>query len=369
VEITATATPTAAASTPAPEPSYVNVPGIYGNANVNGVALAGAEIKVYRLGKSQQVGGAKTNPDGTYALALDAGVPEGSPLKIIATQAGKTLATIGPAGIVATGGGNIVATGGGNLVATGGGNIVATGGGNFISGNGASIVATGGGNLVASGGGNVVAQGAGNRRLMEVPNPPGSRNLTLASTVTYQLFAPRLEACGDATTLEDGRPITEQVNAMIQTFDRFTTSTQNTVSGFDPTTVNLIVGFLTANGTPSGTPPGQVTDALARDPQVLTAFTEAGNNLGSTIERGVNAGGARPPQSGLTGLSLGTASTGIVTVPDNPRDTSPQTGSSGSSGGGGSNGATEILPETGMIGIDAILNEPTFSPSPQNPQI
>jgi hypothetical protein len=143
------------------------IAGLTGSADINGVPLAGADVKIFRPGQTEPIATGKTGPDGRFAVSLGQVIAAGGG-NVIAPGGGNVIAP-GGGNVIAPGGGNVIAPGGGNVIAPGGGNVIAPGGGNVIAPGGGNVIAPGGGNVIAPGGGNVIAPGGGNLLALGAP--------------------------------------------------------------------------------------------------------------------------------------------------------------------------------------------------------
>ncbi len=357
----------AAAPTPTPQPSAPAGSAVVGVAELPGGPFAGATVKAFRPGSTTPIATGLAGADGRFGLALGAAVPEGTLLKLVATQGDKTLASM-------------VAAGAGNLVAAGAGNMVAAGAGN--------MVAAGAGNLVAAGAGNLVAAGAGNftgPRFGVLASTPGEVKLNVATTVAVAALGKRLESAAGATAGSDGDVLDDLVAKVLAAFEKFSDEAFEALAASgDDELAEALLSSLDANG--NGTLNSTFADTLAASNEELKAtFAAVADALGDALAAASAAGnevtggtGAitfAGQTSGDVNLTSGTTQPGTTPTAPEP-GTEPTTTSGSTSGGsssGGSNEEEELTESNGAVTIGGNFTLPSpiamVSPSPPPPPI
>lgn len=360
--VTAAAVPARAPAAPAPGPSSDAAPAsaVVGVAELPSGPFAGATIKAFRPGSTTPVATGTAGADGTFGLALGA-VPEGTLLKLVATQGDKTMASM-----VAAGAGNLVAAGAGNLVAAGAGNLVAAGAGN--------MVAAGAGNLVAAGAGNY----KGASRFTLLAGQPGVAKVNVATTIAVAVLGMRLEGAAGATSSEDGDVLDALVAKVLAAFETFSEEAFDALAAAgDDAFAEALLTTLDADG--NGTLPDAMAQTLAEGNEELRAtFNEVAAALGEALADALAQGGEDLGGGGEFSFAGETAegvdtSGGDDGSGDPTGDGTPQTGDDdGSSGGGGDDGADDEEELTESNGAVTIVGNfeppspagPTSSPPP-----
>jgi hypothetical protein len=257
-------------------------------------ALAGADVKVFRLGQTAAFATGKSGTNGAFLVDLGAGFPLDAPVQVVATHGGQTVVAMGKAGIVATGGGNIVATGGGNIVATGGGNF-----------NAAGIVATGGGNIVATGGGNWGL-------LQAAASPdPAVQQVDPAGALTWALLGARFRGAGQALTLPGSGDVLRQDLANLDlAYGTLVDASRKAIGSISAQDVQKLLGGFDANGKATLDP--ALATNLGTAPGLRDAFQRAAILANDAITKGIADGGLKPSADTLQRIDFAGASADAI---------------------------------------------------------
>lgn len=307
------ASPTLPMPTVAASPAAVQAASrVSGRAELSGVAFAGADVVVYRLGRHDALATGHTDADGRFDLAI--AVASGTPLELVASKDGRRLGAIASSHAAVAG-----------------------------------------------------------LRIEQVdPSADAAVAvvlLTLATTLALVLLEPRFEAAGQAATTASGGTLPSATSELIAAFQQLATAAGHITSA-QPGLADGITAALGATG--QATPPAALSRQLATDSALVTAFSSVASALATTITRAATAGGTAPAPALLAPVGLGTVTVGAVPVnPAAPPAPPVAVGTSFSGGGSGGDGAS-ILPATaaspvGTIGLAGTLSEALYSPAPASP--
>ncbi|MDB5100852.1 MAG: hypothetical protein JWM80_5273 [Cyanobacteria bacterium RYN_339] len=305
-----TATPAGRALPASQAPALPNgqVVGLVAQATGPDGALAGADVKVFRLGQPAPMAAGKAGTNGAFLVDLGAAFPVDAPVQVVATKDGQTVVAMGTAHVISGNGSAIVAQGGGNVISGNGSAIISTNGGGIISTNGSGIV--------AQGGGNIVAQGGGNYGLLDaVASPePGLQAVDAAAALTWALLGPRFRGAGQALTVPGSGDVIRKdlPNLQLAYNVLVEASNRSLQSGIRPAEVHQLLAGFDANGK------GKLDPALSRSfatlPGLKEAFQRAAINTEEAISAGVADGGTKPTPDTLERIEFAGASADPINV-------------------------------------------------------